>query len=235
MLKRFVLNRRKPDLSAEEFGRHWRESHGPLLTGLPEYRDFVSRYDQNHVLAPGPVGTPFGYDGLTEIWQRSEANVERRFSDTELYREIVLPDELKFADREQTVAFFADQLLEIGAQTRIKLIVLTARRAGLAAMEFHERLTNLQEQLQQVPEFRDMAKGYQHNCVRASSGRGLAGTAMRVPDDISAFWFTSLNEAQAACRAVGPLLYRDPQTFATEMTQSFFAEAINFFDQRTGT
>ena len=36
MLKRFVLNRRKPDLSAEEFGRHWRESHGPLLTGLPD-------------------------------------------------------------------------------------------------------------------------------------------------------------------------------------------------------
>jgi len=233
MLKRFVLNCRKPDLDAEAFRRHWRDVHGPLLTSLPDYRRFVTRYDQNHVLAPGPVGLPFVHDGLTEIWQRSDANIVQRFADTELYRQMVQPDELQFADREHTVAFFADERTEIATEAAVKLIILTTRRAGLSPAEFHDRLWRVERsRLREASAFWSRLRGYQQNHVRADSGRGLAGASIDVPDDVTAIWFDTLQDAYSACAAAGPLLYGDSETFETDLTRSFFTDAVNFFDER---
>lgn len=236
MLKRFVLNRRKRELDVEAFRHYWRNIHGPLLASLPAYRDFVTRYDQNHVLAPGLIGKPFDYDGLTEIWQRSEDNIKLGFATTDVYRETVQPDEVHFADREKTVAFFADQRTAAPAQTPVKLIILTTRRAGLTPSEFHEHLWNVERpRLQQTRAFWNSVRGYQQNHVRAGSGRGLAGAATDVPDDLSTFWFDSLDDAHAACIAAGALLYASPEIFATDLTRSFFAEAVTFFDERPCT
>ena len=63
MIKVVVLVARQDGLSPEEFARHYREQHLPLLTKLPGLRRLVV----NHVL-PDPNGPPPPYDAVAEDW-----------------------------------------------------------------------------------------------------------------------------------------------------------------------
>ncbi len=63
MLKVLILTRRRPDLSREEFERHLRETHLPLVAQLPGLRRLVV----NSVL-PGPDGAPPDWDIIGEDW-----------------------------------------------------------------------------------------------------------------------------------------------------------------------
>jgi uncharacterized protein (TIGR02118 family) len=53
---------RRPDLSVEDFGRYWREHHGPLAAKIATIR----RYVQSHAIdAPGEERS---YDGIASTW-----------------------------------------------------------------------------------------------------------------------------------------------------------------------
>ena len=43
-VKNVEFVRRRPDLGVEEFQRYWRETHGPLASGIP----VIVRYVQSH-------------------------------------------------------------------------------------------------------------------------------------------------------------------------------------------
>jgi uncharacterized protein (TIGR02118 family) len=62
MIKTVTLLKRRPDLTSEEFHRHWREIHGPLVLALPG----VLRYVQCRPLAM-IAGQP-DVDGIAEVW-----------------------------------------------------------------------------------------------------------------------------------------------------------------------
>lgn len=65
MIKGFALIPRKPDLSRQQFHRHWREVHAPLARRIKTLR----RYVQSHRLPdaiPGVREAP--YEGIAEIW-----------------------------------------------------------------------------------------------------------------------------------------------------------------------
>ena len=62
MIKVVVLVARQDGLSPEEFKRHYREQHLPLLTNLPGIRRLVI----NHVL-PDPNAPPL-FDAVAEDW-----------------------------------------------------------------------------------------------------------------------------------------------------------------------
>lgn len=99
MIKRISLLRRKPHVSKEEFARHWRDVHGPLVDHVPGVRGYV----QNHVLdlaAAHPLlpNDGGGVDGIVEMWfddaaamQRALASPEARamFEDGALFLESV--------------------------------------------------------------------------------------------------------------------------------------------------
>ncbi|MCZ7531446.1 MAG: EthD domain-containing protein [Acidimicrobiia bacterium] len=51
MIKLIALVKRNPELSREEFHRHWREHHGPLIRNSEAANRYVVRYEQNHRLA----------------------------------------------------------------------------------------------------------------------------------------------------------------------------------------
>jgi uncharacterized protein (TIGR02118 family) len=63
MLKVVVLLRRREGMSREEFERHWRERHLPLVAKIPGLRRLVL----NRVL-PGPDGSPPDFDAVVEDW-----------------------------------------------------------------------------------------------------------------------------------------------------------------------
>jgi uncharacterized protein (TIGR02118 family) len=64
MVKAIYAARRNPELSEEEFRRHWLDVHGPLCARVPGLR----RYVQNHGLGIGQSAATVYYDGWSELW-----------------------------------------------------------------------------------------------------------------------------------------------------------------------
>jgi uncharacterized protein (TIGR02118 family) len=74
MVKLVFCLKRLPHLSREEFQRHWRERHAPLVREAAPALG-IRRYVQVHALA-SPLnerfragrGAPEAYDGVAELW-----------------------------------------------------------------------------------------------------------------------------------------------------------------------
>ena len=71
MIKLVAMLKRKEGLTPEEFHRHWREVHGPLIRSTKS-GSYVVRYEQNR-RPLGDYGNPIvsDYDGVTVQWFRS--------------------------------------------------------------------------------------------------------------------------------------------------------------------
>jgi uncharacterized protein (TIGR02118 family) len=80
MIRITFLLRRKPELSAEEFYRYWREEHGPLVASHASRLNTL-RYVQVHTLddpanqamATARGGMEAPYDGVAEMWWENRA------------------------------------------------------------------------------------------------------------------------------------------------------------------
>lgn len=84
MIKRFVILRRKPTMSVEEFWRYWETIHGPLIAKIPG----LERYIQYHVVSERLDQVDDAIDGIAELWFESEASQKRAYSTPE-YQAVV--------------------------------------------------------------------------------------------------------------------------------------------------
>jgi uncharacterized protein (TIGR02118 family) len=86
MIKSISLLTRRPELSHEEFVRHWVEIHAPLAHAVPGVR----RYVQNHIegerrRADIPT-TEIAVDGIAELWYDDRAAMKRGNASAEAKR-----------------------------------------------------------------------------------------------------------------------------------------------------
>jgi len=99
MVKLVALLKRRKDLSHEEFLRHWRERHAPLLASLPEFmallRGYVHGVPAGALSVDATGGGP--WDGSAEMWFDSLDAMERAFA-LPCYAERIRPDEERFLD-----------------------------------------------------------------------------------------------------------------------------------------
>ena len=117
MVKLVFCLTRLPHLSREEFQRHWRERHGPLVRESAKALG-IRRYVQVHTLAT-PVndalrrgrGGPEAYDGVAELWFDSletltaaGATPEGRAAGRRL-----LEDERRFIDLARSPVWIAEE------------------------------------------------------------------------------------------------------------------------------
>lgn len=96
-LKLSCILRRHPDYASrlEAFHEHWRAHHGGLFQNIPELRDPLYGYDQNHgVLAIGPDAD---FDGVTEQWFADLPQWIESLT-VPAHAEIVEPDVASFLD-----------------------------------------------------------------------------------------------------------------------------------------
>ena len=114
MIKLIVLLKRKPGITREEFSRHWREKHGPLVVGVTESSVHMRRYIQNHIVSGPDDLTEEGFDGIFEGWYESREALAR-VSATRGYRDLIHPDELTFMDHAGCVTYIVDEHIVIGA------------------------------------------------------------------------------------------------------------------------
>ncbi len=87
MIKLVYCIVRRADLSAEEFHRTWLVNHAPVVKSVAEALHAV-RYVQSHavhadlnaLLQSSRGGMQPAYDGITEIWWNSRADLENALS-----------------------------------------------------------------------------------------------------------------------------------------------------------
>lgn len=108
--------KRRPDLTHEQFCRHWSECHGPLLRDTPEIARHLRRYIQHH-LSPNtawPGLQPLEFDGFSEAWFDSVEHRKRMYAEP-LFQKLCPPDEEKFLDLSATrVSMFDTQVVQVG-------------------------------------------------------------------------------------------------------------------------
>lgn len=98
MVKFTILLKRNPAMTLEQFVDYHRNSHANLFKSLPEARQHVRRYVQQHPVEGGIPGMPPRlYDGITELWFDNVEALATLFGSKE-YMEKIRPDEEKFLD-----------------------------------------------------------------------------------------------------------------------------------------
>ncbi len=107
MVKLVVMIRRKNNMTVDEFSRHWREVHAPLVVRhVPGLRKYV----QNHPIRV--AGFESNVDGVTEEWfddldaLQNYRNL-RQTNDVRL--KPLLDDEPKFVDFSSRIYFIAEE------------------------------------------------------------------------------------------------------------------------------
>jgi uncharacterized protein (TIGR02118 family) len=112
-----MLLRRRPDLSAEEFHRHWREHHGPLAVSFAQVsgiRRYVQLHGAQSVVADTLVAqrgcAAADWDGIALVFFDSEEAAIAAASTPE-GREapaVLLEDERNFLDLPRCQLFVAE-------------------------------------------------------------------------------------------------------------------------------
>lgn len=102
MVKVLILTRRRPDVSREEFERHLRETHLPLVAQLPGLR----RLMVGRVL-PDATGAPLAWDAIGEDWFDSLEAWQRALASPA--GQAVIADSARFADAARSQFLFVEE------------------------------------------------------------------------------------------------------------------------------
>ena len=107
-----VCIKRRAGLSEEEFSRHWREVHAPLIRSCEEFSRHLVSYTQHHLVdRNSPVAKLFGvsgeYDGVAVLEFHSLDAMQQAFPEP-AYVERIRPDEPNFVDLENCISFISE-------------------------------------------------------------------------------------------------------------------------------
>ncbi len=117
MIKFVYVVRRRPDVSPDAFRKYWLENHGPLVRSKARALG-AKRYVQSHTLetpfnqmAQQARGTQPPYDGLTELWWDSLADLvaASQTPEGQAANLALAQDEAKFCDLANCSVFFTEE------------------------------------------------------------------------------------------------------------------------------
>ncbi len=141
MIHLFCFVTRRPDLSLEAFGSHWRDRHGPLIRDLPRLARHLRRYEQNPRLGKDyeRSGGP-GFDGVAhQIFDAHDDFI--KFVKEPDYQEHVRADEQRFLDMGSLSFLLTEEpRVLIGGdreEAAVKLIAFVRRKPGVERDAFH--------------------------------------------------------------------------------------------------
>ena len=89
MVKFTILLKRNSAMTMEQFVDYHRNSHAKLFKSLPEAKQYVRRYVQQHPVEGGIPGMPPRiYDGITELWLDDVEGLARLFQSKDYIEKI---------------------------------------------------------------------------------------------------------------------------------------------------
>ena len=145
MIKVFALLPKKPDLSDNEFHRHWREVHAPLVLK----NSTITRYIQSHRLPQPFPGFPtdIPYAGVAELWFADLDTALAQLGSTQ-YLENARLDEPNFLDASGPQFVFSRENIVIpGPQLEketpvLKALFFVKHRHGKSRAHFQDYWRN---------------------------------------------------------------------------------------------
>lgn len=145
MVKMVMVIGRRPDITHEAFLKHLSKNHLEVVDQVPEFRNRVRRYMQNHLFidrteigASSRLPIQVNADGIIEVWFDSVDEIRQAFQ-LPRYLEIVRPDEHAFGDVEGAWGEVTDEvpvMAKEGFDGRIKLIAFVKRKTGMTHEQF---------------------------------------------------------------------------------------------------
>ena len=205
-MKKYVLIRAREDLTRKAFSDYWSGPHARLLSGLPEFWVYATRYLQNHVADDPCFPNPRGWAGVVENWQSDAIHEGRSFASEPVYGQVVTPDERNFLQPDHSIALVA-----------ASRVVVDGPASGLKLIEPYRTATTMDREAG-LSQWRDSRVGalrrsgklyggstcFIENRVRAGSACTLEGMpAANSYDAIGEYWFESRLAAEAFAGAAG--------------------------------
>jgi uncharacterized protein (TIGR02118 family) len=86
MIKSISLLTRRPELSHDDFVKHWLEVHAPLAHAVPGVRRYVQNHIKGERTRPDIPTTEIAVDGVAELWFDDSAAMERANASPEAKR-----------------------------------------------------------------------------------------------------------------------------------------------------
>ena len=117
MIKLVYCIRKRDDIESEAFYRYWLDEHGPLVKSVAEAIG-ACRYVQSHTTLPDlnalmvqSRGLQPPYDGITEVWWESQADLDRGMASAEGVeaQARLIEDESRFIDFSQSSVFMTEE------------------------------------------------------------------------------------------------------------------------------
>jgi uncharacterized protein (TIGR02118 family) len=211
MIKMTVAVKRRPDLSRQDFARHYRDRHGPLVRTVHAYRAHCLKYIQNQALynTAFPVAEGDEWDAVTELWYEDLREFEAASTAPE-YMAQIRPDEIRFVDMNQLIIGIADErVLREGrgafAAASAKLIVFRQRHPDIPKSRFDEVWrTSYCEAIADSPAFRTSVRRYVQSTLSAApDASGMPGVGNY--DATDEFWFDSEQDARSFAKQLHTL------------------------------
>ena len=221
MIVRMGLLTRRPDLTPEQFRRHWLTVHGPLASQMPG----LLAYHQNHVVDARQLGIAYtrgdwDLDGLSELWF-DDREAMRRAVASEAYAAVAA--DAKHCMGSTRVIVAEQQVvvpLPADGGPLIKRMSLLKRRPEHDEARFrHEWWTVHAPMLERFPHL----MGYTQNLiVDREASPGASSPYEAVPaDGIVEMWFRDVDGLQAAFAS-------DAARAAQAHAREFIAEITTF-------
>ena len=200
MVKLLEVIGRRPDLTHAYFLKHLSTTHLEVVDRVPEFRNRVRRYMQNHLFVdPTELGSIKGLpiavdtDSIIEVWWDSVADIRRSFEEPR-YFEIIRPDELAFGDVAGAWGVTGQDTLVTerdGFAGLIKVFVFLKRSAGISHSEFLRRWRAARDsRLIAAPAFGSLVGRFVENVVAQDPADALPGA--KPLDLIAELWLDSL-------------------------------------------
>jgi len=217
MIVRSGLIRKKPEWSADEFRRYWREHHGALAAKLPG----LKRYEQNHVMDSEQRGFsyprgPEQLDGFSMLWFDS-ADVMRAAFATEAGRALVA-DENHFLGDLRIVTIDQVEVIPPAEGPLLKRMSLLRRLPDVSPEKFrHEWREEHARLVKRV----NGVRGYRQNLIverEVPKGQPVAYEDLPI-DGIVELWFDDTASLDAAFASPqGVTLMTHAREFIGEIT-----------------
>ena len=202
MVKLIEVIGRRPDLTHAYFLKHLSTTHLEVVDRVPEFRNRVRRYVQNHLFVdPNELADIHGLsistnaDGLIEVWWDRFSDIMGAFQEPR-YLEIIRPDELAFGDVPGAWGVTAQETLVMernGFSGLIKLFIFLKRPVRTPHAAFRSRWQAIREhQLSPATAFHTHVGRFVENWVSQDPAESLPG--MKPYDLVAELWLESLQD-----------------------------------------
>ena len=196
MIVRMGLLQKRADLSTADFGRHWRDVHGPLAAKLPGLR----RYHQNLVVDRQQRGIAYArgahdFDGISELWFDDVPSMQRAFS-AKSVEDLARDEANLIADLKVITAIQHPVIPPPDDVPLIKRMSTLKRRPDVSSEAFQREWFDVHSVLvKRLPQVR----GYTQNFIfDRGHGRGRPASYEELPiDGIVELWFSDLESLNA--------------------------------------